>query len=145
MKTKYSPLVQVKKNIMQKSERILQSANQEFQRVKKELEISQEALFNLNTPLSGKISELLSSKTLLESQRRLIEYNKLLVMQAQTKTEDAKNQLKLDMIEYEKYNYLDLQELKKYEELKKLQEAKDLDEIALMIFAKTARNDKENI
>ena len=48
----------------------------------------------------------------------------------------AKKQLKKDMIEYEKFNYLEVQEIKKIIKKQKEQEAKDLDEVALMTYSK---------
>ena len=144
MKTKYSPLVQVKKNIMQKSERVLQNANAKLYRLQDELKSSIVALDSIVTPSSGKISEFLSSKTLLESQRLLIQQKEALVFSAQQAIREAKAQLKVDMIEYEKFNYLDLQELKEFEAKKRREEAKELDEVALLIYSKTAAN-KENI
>ena len=144
MKTKYSPLVQVKKNIMQKSERVLQSANAKLYRLQDELKSSIVALDSIVTPSSGKISEFLSSKTLLESQRLLIQQKEALLFSAQEEMKEAKAQLKVDMIEYEKFNYLDLQERKEFEERKKREEAKELDEVALLIYSKTAQN-KEKI
>ena len=144
MKTKYSPLVQVKKNIMQKSERVLQSANAKLYRLQDELKSSIVALDSIVTPSSGKISEFLSSKTLLESQRLLIQQKEALLFSVQEEMKEAKAQLKVDMIEYEKFNYLDLQERKEFEERKKREEAKELDEVALLIYSKTAQN-KEKI
>ncbi len=144
MKTKYSPLVQVKKNIMQKSERVLQSTNAKLYRLQDELKSSIVALDSIVTPSSGKISEFLSSKTLLESQRLLIQQKEALLFSVQEEMKEAKAQLKVDMIEYEKFNYLDLQERKEFEERKKREEAKELDEVALLIYSKTAQN-KEKI
>jgi len=144
MKTKYSPLVQVKKNSMQKSERVLQSANAKLYRLQDELASSIVALESIVTPSSGKISEFLSSKTLLESQRLLIQQKEALVFSVKQEITQAKTQLKFDMIEYEKFNYLDLQELKEFEARQKREAAKELDEVALLIYSKTATN-KENI
>ena len=129
---------------MQKSERILQSANAKLYRLEDELKSSILALESIVTPASGKISEFLSSKTLLDSQRHLIRQKETQVFSVKEEIREAKIQLKSDMIEYEKFNYLDLQELKEFEARKKKEEAKELDEVALLIYSKTAAN-KENI
>jgi len=144
MKTRYTPLMQVKKNIMQKSERVLQNANTSYAEALELLKSSIEELEKIETPSHGKISDYLSSKTLLEAQRNLITQNQNALFQAQEVVKNATSQLKLDMIEFEKFNYLELQEMKLIEKEKKLQEAKDLDEIALMIYTKPTLN-KENI
>ena len=78
------------------------------------------------------MSKLLASRSLLDSQRDLIVHNQEWVTFAQKQVESAKGQLKLDMIEHEKFKYLELIEIKKIIKKIKLQEAKELDEIALM-------------
>ena len=47
------------------------------------------------------------------------------------------------MIEYEKFKYLDLQEIKKIIKKQKMLEAKELDEVALMTYAR--KTDTKNI
>jgi len=140
MKTKYTSLVSVKKNIMQKSERILQNANANLSRALGALELSIKELSEINTPQSGQISNFLSSRMLLDTQRNLIRHNEEWVAFTKKEIEDAKRQLKIDMIEYEKYNYLELQEIKIILNKKKIQEAKDLDEIALMTYELQTHN-----
>jgi len=80
------------------------------------------------------MNEMLASRTLLESQRGIIQHNKEWVNFASNQVNQAKKQLKLDMIEYEKFNYLELQEIEKEIKKRKIKEVKDLDEIALMTY-----------
>ena len=136
MQTKYSSLVNLKKKITQKSESVLKTANSNLNSAMKVLETSCSELNGIITPKSGKISEFLSIRTLLDSQRAIIKHNEEWVKFAQEETNHAKEQLKLDMIEFEKFNYLELQEIK--EMLKKIhmKETKELDEIALMTYDK---------
>lgn len=142
MKTKYTSLVSVKKNIMQKSERVLQNANANLNSALTALELSFTQLSEISTPQSGQISNFLSSRMLLDTQRNLIQHNEAWVAFAKKEIENAKEQLKIDMIEYEKYNYLDLQELKEILKKKKIQEAKDLDEVALMTYERASQSRK---
>ena len=136
MKTRYTSLVSVKKNLMQKSERALQSANANLQSAMSALELSFTELSSIETPTTGQISEFLSSRVLLDAQRNLIKHNEEWVLFTKKEIEEAQEQLKKDMIEYEKFNYLELQEIKDILHKRKIQEAKDLDEIALMTYDK---------
>jgi len=136
MKTRYTSLVSVKKNIMQKSEQALQSANANLNSALMALEISLEELGELHTPKSGQISDFLSHRTLLDSQRVVIKHNQEWIAFARNEINQAKEQLKLDTIEFEKFNYLEVQEIKEILYKRKIQEAKDLDEIALMTYDK---------
>jgi len=136
MKTRFSSLVSVKKNIMQKSERLLQTANKNLLNAKIALQDSLGLLQNIITPKEGSMAEFLANRSLLDSQRSIIEHNEEWVDYAQKEVVKAKEQLKYDMIEYEKFKYLELQEIEKILKEQKIQEAKDLDEVALMTHAK---------
>lgn len=139
MKTRYTPLVKLKKSTMDRTERLVQQKNAELNNAMDALKNSYEFLEDIEQPNSGNINDLLASRRLLSSQRDLIEHNKSWVNFARDQLEDAKNQFKKDMIEYEKYKYLDLEEIKKYQKELKVKEAKNLDEVALMTFGKEYR------
>ncbi|MDQ7044693.1 MAG: flagellar export protein FliJ [Sulfurimonas sp.] len=140
MKTRYSSLLTVKKSSMQKSERVLQGANADLNNASITLELSYNSLGDVDTPQSGAMSEMLASRTLLQSQRALIEHNKEWLTFTKKQVEVAKEKLKFDMIEYEKFNYLELEEIKKMLQEIKRKEAKDLDEVALMTHARKKEN-----
>lgn len=144
MKTRYTSLVNVKKNIMQKSERVLQTANANLNSALVALELSLNELKNIDTPTTGQISDFLSARTLLDSQRTIIEHNQEWTKFARNEIKNAQEKLKLDMIEYEKFNYLELQEVKEILVKRKREEAKDLDEIALLTYKKSTTQ-KETI
>ena len=132
MRTRYTSLVSVKKNIMQKSERLLQSKNFALHNAQEALQNSLKALDELHPPQNGIISDFLSSRALLDSQRLIIKHNEEWVTFATREVKEAQEQLKLDMIEYEKYQYLELQEIEAFKKAQKIKEAKELDEIALI-------------
>ncbi len=136
MKTRFSSLVTLKKSTMQKSERAVQSTNANLNSAATALEISYTTLNGIESPNSGTMSKMLASRSLISSQRDLITHNQEWVRFSQTQVESAKGQLKLDMIEYEKFKYLELVEIKKIIKKIKIQEAKDLDEIVLMTHTK---------
>ncbi len=132
MKTRFSPLVKIKKNVMQKSEQFLQKANSNLNSASTALELSYSSLKDVEPPRSGTMSEMLASRTLLNSQRELIKHNREWVNFAANQVNQAKKQLKLDTIEHEKFQYLELQEIKQELQKIKIKDAKELDEIALM-------------
>jgi flagellar biosynthesis chaperone FliJ len=134
MNTRYSSLVTLKKSAMDKSERVVQSTNADLNSATMALQLSYNLLSDIDIPSSGNISKLLASRTLLSSQRDLIEHNHNWVDFAKKQVKLAKEQLKLDMIEYEKFKYLEVQEIKKMLKEQKIKEAKELDEIALMTY-----------
>ncbi|MFA5234109.1 MAG: flagellar export protein FliJ [Sulfurimonas sp.] len=139
MKTRFSPLVKIKKNSMQNSEQVLQKANSNLNSATMALELSYNSLKDVEPPSSGTMSEMLASRTLLSAQRELISHNKKWVTFAANQVNQAKQQLKLDMIEHEKFQYLELQEIKQELQKRKLKEAKELDEIALMTYTEKNR------
>ena len=136
MKTKYSSLVGVKKNIMQKSERALLSANSNLNNALLALESSIKSLDEINIPSNGEISKFLSYRALLDTQRAIIKHNEEWCQFAKNEVENMKQTLKMDMIEYEKFNYLELEDIKKTTEIRMKKESKELDEIALITYGK---------
>ncbi len=132
MRTRYTSLVSVKKNIMQKSERLLQSKNFALNNARKALQDSFKSLDELQPPKNGIISDFLSNRALLDSQRSIIRHNEEWVTFATREVQEAQEQLKRDMIEYEKYQYLELQEIEAMKKAQKIKDAKELDEIALI-------------
>jgi len=121
---------------MQKSERALQGANTDLNSARVALELSYSSLNGLEVPQSGTMSDMLATRTLLDSQRGLIQHNKEWMGFAKNQVTQAKEQLKSDMIEHEKFKYLELEEIKKVLKEQKIKEAKDLDEVALMTHSK---------
>jgi len=131
MKTRFSSLVTLKKSTMDKSERVVQKANADLNSATQALELSYDSLQDIDSPQSGTMSDMLVSRTLLSYQRGTIEHNKAWVEFSKNQLLQAKKQLKADMIEHEKFKYLEFEEIKKALKIKAIQEAKDLDEIAL--------------
>ncbi|MBN2815487.1 MAG: flagellar FliJ family protein [Campylobacterales bacterium] len=133
MTTRYSSLVNVKKNIVQQKERGVESANLNLQNAKKAVDSSYAELTQIQAPQNGKINDFISTRVLLDAQRALIKHNEEWLSYASKEIENAKQDLKGAMIEYEKFKYLEYQELQKELSRKKLKEAKELDEIALVV------------
>ncbi len=136
MNTKFTSLVKLKKSTMQKSEKVVQKANANLNSAATALKISYNSLKDVDAPASGTMGDFLASRTLLDSQRGLIKHNTEWVDFAKSQVQEAKEQFKKDMIEHEKFKYLELEEIKKEIKKIKVQEAKDLDEVALMTYSK---------
>lgn len=134
MKTRFSSLVTLKKSAMQKSERVVQNANADLNSASIALQSAYDSLADIDAPNQGLMSQFLASRTLFDSQRDLIQHNKEWVEFAKKQLESAKEKLKLDMIEHEKFKHLDLLEIKKIIKQKNIEESKALDEVALMTY-----------
>jgi flagellar biosynthesis chaperone FliJ len=118
---------------------MLQDANLTLKNAYAALEESLAQLQNIQQPQSGSMSQFLSSRELFDTQRALISHNKEWVAYAKETLREAQERLKRDMIEYEKFKYLELQLNQERLKAEKIQDAKDLDEIALM----TRKRDKK--
>jgi len=136
MNTRFSSLVSLKKNKMEQSERLVQSANTNLNTASSQLQASYNSLAEVESPQHGSISKFLASRTLLSAARATIKRHQEWREFAKKQVDLAREKLKSDMIEYEKFKYLELEEIKKILLKQKRQEAKDLDEVALMTFAK---------
>jgi flagellar export protein FliJ len=136
MKTRYTPLLKLKKNELDRCERELQKANQAVLSATSSLQEAYLLLETLQLPQKGTIKEMLSANSFITTQREIVEDKKNWVSFAKHQAESAVLKLKLSNIEYEKFKYLDYEEIKKLVKLRKKQESKDLDEIALMTYNK---------
>jgi len=143
MKTRFSPLISIKKDEMQKKERVMQRANADLNSASIALEMSYNAIHDIKSPTKGFVAGFLASRSLLDSSRYLINHNKEWVSFAEKQVSTAKEALKLSMIEYEKFKYLELEEIKKIIKLQQEKESKDLDEVALMVHQRRKRNEAD--
>jgi len=139
VKTRFTSLVKLKKNKVQNSEQFLQKASVNLNSAATALELSNHTLKDLESPKKGTIGEMLASRVLFHSQMDVINHNKEWVDFAVNQVEQAKKQLSVDMMEHEKFQYLDFEEIKAELKKRKYKEAKDLDEIALMTYARKIR------
>ncbi|WP_373004843.1 flagellar export protein FliJ [Sulfurimonas sp.] len=140
MKTRFTPLVKLKKSKMDKSEQVVQKANADLNSAAMALEIAYQSIQDITPPQSGSMKEFIANRTLLSSGRGMIDHNKEWVGFAQNQVNQAKEKLKVDMIEHEKFKHLEFQEIEKEIKKLKLKEAKDLDEVALMTYAQKGKN-----
>jgi len=140
MKTRFTPLVKLKKTAMDKSEGLVQRANVDLNSARVALDKSYQTLNDIISPLQGNMKDFLASRELINSARNFVKHNQEWVVYAQNQVNQAKEKLKLDIIEHEKFKYLELQEIEKELKRLKIQEMKDLDEVALMTHNKKEKN-----
>lgn len=140
MKTRYSALVSIKKDAMKKAERVFSEKKMVYERAKQALEESVKSLQEIAPLQQGSMGDFLANRALLDTQRATIKHNEAWVEYAQRDLQGVQEQLKEAMIEYEKYNYLELQEIQKMKKAQQIKEAKELDEVALMRFARVEAN-----
>lgn len=144
MKTRFSSLVTLKKSTMDKSERVVQKANADLNSASIALELSYNSLQDIDSPLTGKMNDFRAQRSLLDSQRTVIKHNQEWVAFCKNQADQAREQLKSDMIEHEKFKYLELEEIKKMIKKIKFDEAKELDEVALITHARNSKIKRQN-
>ena len=130
MKTRFSPLVKLKKDTMGKCERDLQQANHARQDAQKALSNAYEELRLAATPDAGSMTQFLQARMLISAQREVITQKQAWFDFAVSQVETAKEAMKQAMVEYEKFKYLEAEQIKAVVKKEKLRQQRDLDEIA---------------
>ena len=136
MKSRYEPLVKLKKQALDKAEQALMNANNELTLSNAALDNAYFQLSFLISPQHGSIGELFQAQMIAQAQHREIESCRLRVNQAHMNQDKAREAFRFSRIEFEKFNYLEVQEIKKIGEKAKYEEAKMLDEIGTMTYKK---------
>ena len=136
MKSRYEPLVKLKKKALDKAEQQLMNANAEVALSDAVLLTAYAELSSLESPLNGPIGELLQAQMMLQAQHREIEACRLRVERARINQHTAREAFRFSRIEFEKFNYLELQEVEAMMAKVKQEEAKMLDEIGTMTYKK---------
>lgn len=134
MKSKYTPLVKLKKRELDHAEQNLMSANNTFMQASSELENAYALLSTLELPTSGSMGELIQSQAMIQAQHYEIEQCANTLVKAQQRQLQMQHQFKSAMIEYEKFNYLEIQETQAHSAKIKKEEAKMLDEIGVITY-----------
>lgn len=136
MKTRFTPLVKVKKEAMDSAERNLQQANHTRHKAQSALDEAYAQLQNASTPSSGTMTDFRNSRMLIEGQRKIIEEKKEWVAFAEDQVAKARESLKKAMIDFEKFKYLEAQQIKEELLKQRRQEQRDLDEIAVQTYGR---------
>jgi flagellar export protein FliJ len=136
MKSRYEPLVKLKKRALDKAEQALMSANNEIALSDQALENAYNQLSFLISPKNGSIGELVQAQMIAQAQHREIEACRLRVQNARISQDRAREVFRFSRIEFEKFNYLEVQEIETMVRKAKHEEAKMLDEIGTMTYKK---------
>ena len=136
MKSRYEPLAKLKKQALDKAEQALMGANNEVTFSDTALDNAYAQLSFLISPQNGSISELFQAQMIAQAQHREIESCRLRADRARMNQDRAREAFRFSRIEFEKFNYLEVQEIKTMVEKVKYEEAKMLDEIGTMTYKK---------
>lgn len=133
MKTKFSTVVKVKKQVVEKIERDIQKINSSILKVKHQIKELQNILFSLTPPQNGNFSLFSQIKTQQNMLRSEIEKLNSQILFLENRKNELMNELKKANIEYEKMKYLETEEIKKMLKKSKLKEVKEMDEIGILL------------
>lgn len=136
MKSKFTPLVKLKKDKLKECEQDFLQANKNKNSAKKSLDQAYIDLENISSPHDGNIANFLQSRTLLSAQRDTINHNKEWLSFAIKQVNEAQDTLKKSSLEYEKFKYLETSQIQQMIKELKIKESKALDEVALMGFVR---------
>jgi len=134
MKTKFSPILQIKKQESEKLQNEIVKLQNQKRKREKEYEALKNELKNIKPPKKGDIKDLNKTFLQISLQNEAIEQKKqnILFLEEQVKLTELK--YKEAMLEYEKVKHLHELEVEKIVEELKKQEAKELDEIGSLLF-----------
>ena len=134
MRTQFTSLVRVKKNAVDKCEQDLLQANEAIQNAQQALEISYNELHTTTIPDSGSVSRLLQARMKLTAQRAIIDKNRQWLNYARMQAEKSREVLKASVVEYEKFKYLEAEQIRKILKKQKRELDNELDEIAIQTY-----------
>ncbi len=134
MKSKYTPLVKLKKKELDRIERDLIHANNAFSMASIAIDDAYTLLSTLTLPINGSVSELLQSQSMIQAQHTEIQLCVDTLARAKAQQLQVRRQFKASMIEYEKFKYLETQEIQAHNAKTKKEEAKMLDEIGVITY-----------
>lgn len=134
MKSRYAPLVKLKKKDLDRAEQDLIAANNALANASGALDRAYQTLSKLSLPTSGSVAELAQSQMMIHAQHNTISECKENRAAAENQQVHMQNRFKAAMIDYEKFKYLELEEAKTHMVKAKKEEAKMLDEIGVMTY-----------
>jgi len=135
-KSRFAPLVKLKKKSLEQAERALVAVNNEVADATGRVERAYDILSTLSLPASGSVHELSQANLLIQMQHSLIEQSKENLSSLQQKRDRMRQEFHEARIEYEKFKYLEIREMNEKIKQMKATDAKLLDEIGTMMYKK---------
>ena len=135
-KSRYEPLVKLKKKALDAAERALIAANNALSAASDKLSQGYEELSHMHLPTKGSVGELTQAAAMIHTQHQSIEAARQLLEQAQQRQFQMRERFKAAMVDFEKFKYLEVQEMNMKLKHLKRQEDKMLDEIGTMTYKK---------
>jgi flagellar export protein FliJ len=133
-KSRYAPLVKLKKKSLDTAERALIGANNELSSASDKLNHAYQELSLMTVPLRGTVGEFTQATAMIHAQHLSIEQCQTRLQTAQEKQVQMRERFKAARIDFEKFKYLEVQEMNANLKLLKDEEAKMLDEIGTMTY-----------
>lgn len=133
-KSRYAPLVKLKKKSLDTAERALIGANNALSSASDKLNRAYEELSHMTLPTQGSVGEFTQATAMIHAQHQTIEHCQQTLQTAQQHQIQMRERFKQAMIDYEKFKYLEVQEMNAHLKQIKEQEAKMLDEIGTMTY-----------
>lgn len=134
MKSKYVPLVKLKKKSLDTAERALIAANNALSSASDKLNHAYEELSRMSLPTKGSVGEFTQASAMIHAQHQSIEQCQQALQTAQQRQLQMQDRFKAALIDFEKFKYLEVQEMNAQLKQLKDQEAKMLDEIGTMTY-----------
>lgn len=133
-KSRYAPLVKLKKKSLDTAERALIGANNTLSSASDKLNRAYEELSRMTLPTKGSVGEFTQATAMIHAQHQSIEECQQALQAAQQRQAQMRERFKEAMIDFEKFKYLEVQEMNQHLKQLKEQEAKMLDEIGTMTY-----------
>ena len=138
MTSKFTAIVRIKKSVMQKAETLLAQARNAIRENRLTINSIKEELHSVTTPKSGTISQMRQVQLYKERYRAALNVEQWRLSQNQLLEQNRKVELTNAMREYEKFKFLESDEIEKHVLKLKKEEAKMLDEVGSITY--TLRN-----
>lgn len=138
MRTRFTPLLKVRQEKLDRLEAALQAFNYEIMQVQARLEVIVHEIRTLEIPSQGSYGEFLMMQAIKGEQMARLELEQLSLASLQQKKREVEENMRLARIEYEKAKYLDRVEIQKVLATRAREEAREMDEIAGLLFLQSA-------
>jgi flagellar biosynthesis chaperone FliJ len=134
MKTKFLPIVNVKKQIVKRVENELTNINFKIKSIENEIIAIEDEIINTQMPQSGTFSIMVAAQETTAIYRSQIKLKKEDLKQVELQKMNINRKLKNANLEYEKVKHLhDVEIQERIKEMKKKEEL-EMNEVALMLF-----------